>query len=80
MHISQTWLTSQDVNSKKHPESLVLYISPKRPNTQHFFYCIIPHIVLTVCIIYVVRCQHTPNFSSSTSLIIARNEFNTVPN
>ena len=38
MHISHTWLNSQEIEiQKNHPESLLLHISHKRPNTQHFF-------------------------------------------
>ena len=75
MHITHTCLASQEVNSKSHRESLILHIIPKRPNTQHFFYFIIPYIVQTICMIYVIRYQDTPNLSSSTNLIIAKNEF-----
>ena len=37
MHISHTCLTSQEVNSKNDPESLILLMSHKILNTQHFF-------------------------------------------
>ena len=59
---------------KNHPESLILHISHRRPNTQHFS-ASSSHIYPTICMIYAVQCQHTPNLSSSTSLIIAKNEF-----
>ena len=37
MHILQTWLNTLEVNSKNHPESLILHINHERPKTQHFF-------------------------------------------
>ena len=71
MHISQTQPNSQVINL----ESLMLHMSYKRPHARHFFY-FIPYINKTIFIIYVIRCQLTPNFASSFNLIIAKPKMN----
>ena len=74
MHILQTQINGERINSKKLHESLILHISYKRPHVRHFFY-FIRYIVKTICVIYVIQCQHTPNLASSINLIIDENEF-----
>ena len=44
MHVSHTRVNSQEINSKNHPEPLILHIIHKRPNVQIFFY-FIPYII-----------------------------------
>ena len=62
MHILQTRLCSYKISSEKLHESLIQHISYNRPHIQHFLY-FIPYIVITICMIYVIRFQHTPNLS-----------------
>ena len=72
MHISQTKLNSQGISPENLHESLILHISYKRPHVRQFFY-LISYIARTVCMIYIIQYQHTPNLASSINLIIAKN-------
>ena len=61
MHISHTWLNSQENNSKNHPDSSILHSSHRRPNIQYFF---LPHPIYNLNDLYDLCYSMSPHTQS----------------